>query len=326
MSLRVIDADQVRRLLPMAECIDLMAHAMRSASKGQIVVPRRLVVPLIDDSAQFLLMPGSTLAPRIYGAKLINVHPGNAAHGRPLHQGFVALFDHDTGAPLAIVEGAEITALRTAAVSGLATRVLARRDAKTHGVFGAGLQAATHIQAIAAVRSIERVVIWARKLSGAEKLAGDLRGTLDCEILASADPAVAGGCDVVTTVTAAREPVVHGAWVRPGAHLNVVGAHTPTTREVDDETVANSAIYVDLMQSAMSEAGDLLIPMKAGILHQSSIVGEIGQVLAGEIRGRTHSTQITLYKSLGVVAQDLIAAAHVYQRAVEQGMGAVVSL
>lgn len=326
MSLRIIDANQVRRLLPMTECIDLMAHAMEAASKGQIAVPKRLVTPLIDDSAQFLLMPGSMLEPRIYGAKLINVHPGNAAHGRPLHQGFVALFDHDTGSPVAIVEGAQITALRTAAASGLATRVLARRDAKTHGVFGAGLQAATHIHAVATVRSIERVVIWARKLSSAEKLARDLESELECEIVASADPAVAGGCDVVTTVTAATEPVVRGAWLRPGAHLNVVGAHTPATREIDDETVANSAIYVDLMQSALSEAGDLLIPIEAGVLHPSAIVGEIGQVLAGEIRGRTHSTQITLYKSLGVVAQDLVAAAHVYQRALEQDVGAVVSL
>lgn len=326
MSLRVIDAEQVRRLLPLAECIDLMAYAMRAASKGQIAVPKRLIARLIDDSGQFLLMPGSTLEPRVYGAKLINVHPANAAHGRPLHQGFVALFDHDTGAPLAIVEGAEITGLRTAAASGLATRVLARHDAKTHGVFGAGLQAATHIRAVAAVRSIERVVIWARKLSSAQKLAGELESELDCEIIASADPAVAGGCDIVTTVTAAREPVVHGSWIRPGAHLNVVGAHTPTTREVDDETVVNSAIYVDLMQSALSEAGDLLIPINAGVLHSSAIVGEIGQVLAGEIRGRIDSTQITLYKSLGVVAQDLIAAAHVYQRAVEQDLGAVVSL
>lgn len=324
--MRVIDAEQVRRLLPLVECIDLMAHAMRAASNGQIAVSKRLVVPLVDDSAQFMLMPGSTLEPRVYGAKLINVHPGNAAHGRPLHQGFVALFDHDTGAVLAIVEGAEITALRTAAASGLATRVLASGDAKTHGVFGAGPQAASHIQAIAAVRSVERVVIWARKRASAEQLASDLKGTLDCDIVASADPEVAGRCDIVTTVTTSREPVVRGAWIRPGTHLNVVGAHTPTTREVDDATVAKSAIYVDLMQSALSEAGDLLIPMKSGMFHPSSIMGEIGQVLSGEVLGRTDAAQITLYKSLGIVAQDLIAAAHVYQRAVAQDLGTVVRL
>jgi ornithine cyclodeaminase/alanine dehydrogenase-like protein (mu-crystallin family) len=173
-SLRVVGA-AVRRLLPMSRCIDLMGTAMQGASNGEIAIPQRLITPIIDNSAYFALMPGSTLKPPIYGAKVVSVHPSNPAHGRPAHQGFVALFDHDTGAPVAIIDGATITAIRTAAVSGLATRMLACAQARTHGVFGAGVQAAVHVEAIAAVRRIERGVLWARAQKKAEELATELR-------------------------------------------------------------------------------------------------------------------------------------------------------
>jgi ornithine cyclodeaminase len=325
-SLRIVNAAEVRRLLPMSCCIDLMADAMQAASKGQIAIPQRLISPLIDHSAYFALMPGSTLQPRIYGVKVISVHPNNPAQGLPGHQGFVSLFDHDTGAPVAIIEGAQITAIRTAAASALATRTLARSDARTHGVFGAGVQAATHVEAIAAVRPIERILIWTRTQTKAEALAAELRESMSCEVRVTLDPAEAAACDVVSTVTSSSEPILRGVWLRSGSHLNLVGAHSPETREVDDDVVRRCAIYVDLMQSAMDEAGDLLIPIKAGVIAQADIAGEIGQVLAGEVVGRKDAAQITLYKSLGVVAQDLIAAAHVYRVACEQRVGSVISL
>lgn len=311
--MRILDAQQVRRLLSVADCVDLMAIAMRDASMGRIAIPTRMIVPLVDNSGQIFVMPGSALKPRIYGAKLLSVHPTNPSRGRPLHQGFVALFDHDTGAPLAIVEGAELTLLRTAAASALATRTLARVDASTHGVFGTGRQAAVHVQAINSVRSIERVVVWGRTHSRAETLAAELAGATDCEVIATNNPREAAACDVITTVTATAEPVLCGSWLTPGAHLNLVGAHSPTTREVDDEAVRRSAIYVDRLGSALSEAGDILIPLGNGTIAKGAIVGELGQVLEGIAPGRRDAEQITLYKSLGTVAQDLIAAAHVYQ-------------
>jgi len=324
--LRVIGAADVRRLLPMADCIDLMAVAMQATSKGEISIPPRLIASLIDNSGLFGLMPGSTLSPRIYGAKVVSLHPNNPAQGRPALQGFVTLFDHDTGAPVAIVDGAEITSIRTAATSGLATRVLANVGVKTHGVFGAGTQAVTHIEAIAAVRPIEEVRIWARSLEKAQALASELSTRARCRIRAVEDPSEAAACDVISTVTGSSEPILRGAWLRPGSHLNLVGAHSPKTREVDDEAVRRSAIYVDLRQSAMNEAGDLLIPMKAEVIAPSDILGEIGQVLSGAVPGRRSLEQITLYKSLGVVAQDLFAAAHVYQAACQQEIGSVVYL
>jgi ornithine cyclodeaminase/alanine dehydrogenase-like protein (mu-crystallin family) len=324
--LRIISAADVRRLLPMAECVDLMAVAMQAASKGEIAIPPRLITPLIDNSAFFGLMPGSTLRPRLYGAKVVSLHPSNPASGRPALQGFVTLFDHDRGCPVAIIDGAEITAIRTGAASGLATRLLANPGAKTHGVFGAGIQAVTHIEAIASVRPIEEARIWARSLQKAQALASKLNSRAGCRTRAVEDPREAAACDVVSVVTGAGEPILKGAWLQSGSHLNLVGAHSAKTREVDDEAVRRSVIYVDLRQSAMNEAGDLLLPMKAGVISPADIKGEIGQLAASEISGRQSPEQITLYKSLGVVAQDLFAAAHVYEAARQQKIGVVAYL
>lgn len=153
---------------------------------------------------------------------------GTAPQGRPAIQGFIPLFDHDTGAPVAIVEGSEVTAIRTAAASGLATRTLARADARTHDVFGAGVQAAVHVEAINAVRAIENVFIWVRDLTKAQRLAGELKKRFGCNIRATADPSEAAGCDIVSTVTGASEPILRGEWLKAGAHVNLVGAHSPT--------------------------------------------------------------------------------------------------
>ncbi|TWT18711.1 ornithine cyclodeaminase family protein [Luteimonas marina] len=324
--MRFIDARLVRELLPVADCVELMAQAMRNASAGRIAMPTRMVMPLADHSGQVFVMPGSALEPRVYGAKLLNVHPTNPQQGRPLHQGFVALFDHDTGVPLAIVEGSELTLLRTAAASALATRTLARAAAGTHGIFGTGRQAGDHVRAIAGVRAIRRVVIWGRTGTRASALAAELSDSTGSEVIATSDPREAAACDVVTTVTAAGEPVLQGAWLIPGTHLNLVGAHSPVTREVDDDAARRSTIYVDRLASAFSEAGDILIPLGNGTITRDAIVGEIGQVLQGTAPGRRDVEQITLYKSLGTVAQDILAAACVYRRAIERGAGSEVSL
>ena len=326
MTLRLISADEVRKLLPMSECVDAMAEAMRSASAGTVKVPPRLFMPLFDDSAALGLMPGSASHPEIYGAKIISLHPKNPARNRPLIQGFVTLFDHDSGAPLAIVEGAELTAIRTAAASGLATRCLARSDARSHGIFGTGVQADTHIDAIASVRPIEKVLIWGRNADKARALADARARQTGLAISATEDPEEAAACDVVSTVTGAAEPILLGRWVSPGCHVNLVGAHSAATREADSDLIATAKVYTDLLESLFNEGGDVLVPIEEGRIQRSHVMGEIGQIVGGEIQGRSSNHDITLYKSLGITAQDLFAAHLVYTKAVAAGAGTEVSL
>ena len=322
----IINREEVERLLPMAECIDAMSEAMQATSSGAVSMPPRLFTPLVDDSGSLGLMPGSTLDPPYFGAKVISLRFDNPAKGLPTVQGYVSLFDHGTGIPVALIEGSSVTAIRTAAASGLATRALARQQACTHGVFGTGVQAVTHIDAVSSVRDIGRVIVWGRDAGKARRFAAEQSACKGLQITATEDPAEAAACDVVSTVTAATEPVLKGEWLRPGIHVNLVGAHTPDAREADTAAVRRSRVYVDLTESAMNEAGDLLIPLAEGAISAAHILGEIGQVLTGAVPGRTGDADITLYKSLGIVAQDLFAAVHIYARALEDGVGVEVDL
>ena len=324
--MRIINRQEVERLLPMAACIDVMADAMRAASSGAVSMPLRLFTPLADGSGTFGLMPGSTLDPPFFGAKVISLLPGNPSKGLPTVQGYVSLFDHETGRPVALIEGASVTAIRTAAASGLATRELARQDARTHGIFGTGVQAVTHIDAVACARGIEAILVWGRDPDKTRDFARRQSERMQVDVAATEDPAEAAGCDVVSTVTASSEPILRGDWLQPGCHLNLVGVHTPQAREADTRAIERSRVYVDLMESAMNEAGDILIPIGEGAIDRTHILGEIGQVLAGDVPGRTGDTEITLYKSLGIVAQDLFAAAHIYARALEDDAGVEVDL
>jgi ornithine cyclodeaminase/alanine dehydrogenase-like protein (mu-crystallin family) len=312
--------------LPMAACIDVLADAMRAASGGAVSMPLRMFTPLADDSGSFGLMPGSTLDPPFFGAKVISLLPGNPARGLPMVQGYVSLFDHGTGRPVALIEGASVTAIRTAAASGLATRELARANARTHGLFGTGVQAVTHIDAVACARDIREVVVWGRDAEKTRRFAKEQSARVRADVRATDDPAEAAGCDVVSMVTAATQPVLKGEWLKPGCHVNLVGVHTPTAREADTAAITRSRVYVDLMESALNEAGDLLVPIGEGAIDERHILGEIGQVLAGAVPGRTDESDITLYKSLGIVAQDLFAAAHIYARAADEGAGVEVDL
>jgi ornithine cyclodeaminase len=315
LSIVILDANQVRAALPMTVCIDAMATAMRGVSDGSIDVPLRTVLPLADGSGSFLAMPGASIASGVYGAKLVSLHPGNPAQGRPAVQGSVLLFDHATGAPIALLDGAEITALRTAAASGLATRELARRDASSLGILGCGVQADTHLDAVRSVRDIREVRVWGRNPASARQFAQRHECALNgATIVAVGSAAEAAACDVVCAVTGARTPVIEDGWIRPGAHVNLVGAHTATTREADSALIARSRVYVDSRRSAQSEAGDLLIPLAEGVIGPDHLVGEIGEVLLGRVAGRRDEREITVYKSLGLVAQDLIAAQRAFER------------
>jgi ornithine cyclodeaminase/alanine dehydrogenase-like protein (mu-crystallin family) len=320
MSVEVIDAQRVKALLPMQECIDVMAQAMAAASNAGVTMPPRTFVPVDEQGSVFALMPAVAGTLEGYGAKLLSLTPSNSAQGLPIIRGQFLLFERHTGAPVAVIDAASLTAIRTAAASGLATRLLARPDARSCGIFGTGVQAATHLEAMCAVRPVERIHVWGRNFDKAVAWAEQQAGLTGRPITASQDPAEVASCDLVCTVTAAREPILEGAWVQPGTHINLVGSHTLTTREADSALIARSKVYVDLMESMRNEAGDLMIPIQEGAVRPDHVRGEIGRVVTGELAGRTGSDEITLYKSLGIAAQDLYAAWHVYRKTPPQGV------
>ena len=319
MPLTIINAAGVRELLPMSECIDAMEPAMIAATTGAISMPPRLVAPLIDESGTLVLMPGSSTELSAFGAKMINLIPDNPTRGLPAIQGFIALFDHASGAPVAIIDGGEVTGIRTAAASGLATRLLARPDAHTCGIFGNGVQAVTHIDAMRAVRAVDEIIVWGRNPDKVQAFAREQAQRTGISVRATADPAEAGACDLLCTTTTSPEPILAGEWVRPGAHVNLVGAHSITARECDTGLVVKSSVYVDLMESVRSEGGDIMIPIEEGAIDETHIIGELGELLQGKIPGRQDDRQVTLYQSHGINAQDMFAAKHIYTKAQAAG-------
>lgn len=321
MALKFIGAADVAALLSMASCIDAMSAAMSAASSGASHAPPRVFMPLRDPGEALLLMPGRSSRPNVYGAKVISLHPGNRDRGLPAIQGFVALFDGETGTPLAIVDGSSLTSIRTAAASALATRHLARPDARSHGVFGTGALAGPHVEAVHLVRPCSRVLVWGRNLAKARALAASLARRTGLDVRPAGDPREAAACDVVTTVTGAAEPILLGRWIRPGTHVNLVGAHSATTREGDSDLAASARIFTDSLESLWREGGDVLIPLAEGRIDRSQVAGEIGRVIEGELPGRTADADVTLYKSHGITAQDLFAAYAVWSRALEERRG-----
>lgn len=316
MSIRVIDEDEVRRLLPMAECIEVMAQALASLSRGEVHNPLRFVVRPPGESSLLGLMPAHRGgAQPLWALKSVAIFPSNAARGLDLHQGFVALFDGETGAPRALLNAGAITAVRTAAVSGVATRLLARDDARTLAILGAGIQARAHLEAMRAVRDFDRVLVWSP--SG--------RGLAGAESAATAEEAVRAA-DVLVTATSAVEPIVERDWLAPGTHVNAVGSSIPTTRELDTRTMAEAALFVDRRESTVNEAGDFLFPQREGAVAPEHIRAELGELLLGTGEGRRSADELTVFKSLGLAVEDLAAAEHVLAAAEREGAGAVVSL
>jgi ornithine cyclodeaminase len=313
MSLAVYDAGTVRAALAMPACIDLMAQVQIALSNGRIRLPLRTHLPVSERGESLLVMPGALDAPHVFGAKLVSLFPGNES--LPTIQGYVLLFDGANGAPLALVEAASLTAIRTAAASGAATRALARTDASRLALLGYGVQADSHLDAMCAVRPVEDVRVWGPDPQRAAAFAAR-RSTADVPVVAAASPEAAiRGADLICAVSAARSPIIEASWLAPGCHLNLVGAHTADTREADGATLAAARVFTEITTFALSEAGDIVLAMAEGQLAEDGIAGEIGAVLGDRIPGRQHEDQITLYKSLGNTAQDLAAAHHVHIQA-----------
>jgi len=251
----------------------------------------------------------------LWALKTVAIFPGNAARGLDSHQGFVALFDGETGATRALLNAGALTAIRTAAVSGVATRLLAREDSRTLAILGAGIQARAHLDAMRAVRDFDRVVVWSRTPGRMPEL----------EEAATAEEAVRDA-DVVVTATSAAEPILERSWLKTGAHVNAVGSSIPTTRELDTATMRDAALFVDRRESTVNEAGDFLFPQREGAIGPEHIRAELGELLIGAAEGRRSPEELTVFKSLGLAVEDLAAAEHVLRRAEAEGVGTLVEL
>lgn len=325
--LLILDGPTVAELLPMADCIDTLDVAFRQLGAGSVAQPLRSMIPLASEGSILGVMPGKLGSPAVAGLKVISVVPQNHEVGLPSHLGVVLLFDADSGQPLALLDASELTATRTAAASGLATRLLARQAAGDLAVLGAGVQGRSHIAAMAAVRPLRRIRLWSRTRASAERLANRVGDAYGPQVEVFDSPAEAtAGADLVCTVTASSEPILEREAVATGCHINAVGACTPTTRELTTGLVGASRLFVDCYESALAEAGDLLIPMSEGALGADHILADLGELTRGEHAGRSGKEEITLFKSLGIALEDLAAAALVYERARERGLGVEVGL
>lgn len=322
----ILSHDEVVNLLPMKECIDIMRDALIALAAGKVHQPLRTIMKPPGAAGVMGLMPSYVAGDRAaFGLKAICVLPGNPAKGLDAHQGAVLLFSADTGELMAMINASAITAIRTAAASGVATDLLAREDASKLAIIGSGLEARSHLAAMAEVRSITSCRIASRQIENARKFAEEVRRdySFPIEPVGSVAEALAGA-DVIVTATSAREPILRREWISPGAHLNVVGACTPRAREVGSETMAASSLFVDCRESTINESGDYLLALSDGVIGQDHIRAEIGEVLTGERPGRTSAEEITLFKSLGIGIEDLAAADYLYRKASKLKAGAWV--
>jgi len=331
-TLLLSDAD-VHALLPMPECIEVMADALHQLATGAAVLPLRTVLRLGETANAFAAMPAivGTGTSASIGAKVITVFPGNEATPFDSHIGVVLLFDPEFGTLLAIADASSITAIRTAAISGLATRVLANEDAHVLAILGAGVLALPHVEAICAVRPITELRIWSRsgahEGSRAQQFAARAAAAFD--IAVSVRDTVADAvrdADVICTITAARTPVLEGRWLRPGAHVNAVGASVRTARELDTSAVRMARFFADRSESVRAESGDFLIPLAEGAIGEDHLRGELGALLAGQAAGRRTRQEITVFKSLGLAVEDVAALRHIHSRALATDRGTRVEL
>jgi ornithine cyclodeaminase len=311
--MRFIDREEIARRLTYEKCIPIVRQAMIAFSRGETKQTLRSIIPL-SEGRMFGVMPGAMGAHAVFGAKLISVFHENFARGVQSHQGLVILFDPESGAPVCVVDAGELTAIRTAAASAVATDALARKDAQRLALIGYGEQAATHARAIGKVRELESIVVWGRSADRARDFALRMGAEVGVTVAAAETVQEAvSDAEIICTVTSASEPILKGEWVRPGTHLNLVGSSYAGPAEVDNELVARSRFIADSREGVLQQGGEFLRAKAAGLIDDSHIVGEIGQVLAGEIEGRRSVEEITVYKSLGHVVQDLATAWALYR-------------
>jgi len=312
MKLLVLSHGDVEQLLSMRDCIRVMEEALADLARGKVTNPLRSMLRAEGAAGILGLMPSYR---GDFGLKEICVYPGNPARGLDTHLGLVILHDGETGAPKAIMNASAITAIRTAAVSAVATKLLAREDARVLAILGAGVQAQSHLEAIPIVRDIKEVRIFSRSPEKAKKLLT----TENRQLTTTAEQAVRGA-DIIVTATSSKEPVVKREWIKPGAHINAVGSSVKTSREIDTETMKAASFFIDRRESTLNESGDYLM---SGV-GPDHIRAEIGDILIGKAKGRTSKDEITLFKSLGLAIEDLASAQFLFTEAQRRGRGAWV--
>jgi len=323
--IRVLRGHQVRALLPMSECIELMQRTMIAVSEGRAVLPLRSVLVMPGGRGMMGNMPGFLAEPECFGVKLVSLMPHNKPPQYSSHLGLVVLFESEHGRPVALLDAAEITAIRTAAASGMATRLLARPDAGDLALLGAGEQAQSHLSAMLAVRALRRVRVWARDRAKAAAFAATeaTRHGIFIETAATVQEAVIGA-DIICTLTKAREPILLGEWLSAGVHLNVVGSSIATTAEIDIPAVVMARFFVDYRGSTIHEGGEYLRALRAQAITADHILAEIGEVANGSKAGRRSPNDVTLYKSLGIAPQDLASAHYLLEKARASGVGQII--
>ena len=317
----VLSEHEVRQLLDMESCIEAMTEVLASLARGELYQPLRSIARPPEAGTLLGLMPAYRAEPSAaYALKEIVVVPTNPARGLDTHMGGVLLHDGETGELVAILNASPITEIRTAAVSAVATRALARPGAERVAILGSGAQARGHVHAMRAVLGDPEIRVWSRSEDAAAQLAGEVGAT----VAPSVDAALFGA-EVVCTTTAATEPIVEKRWLASGAHVNAVGSCFPTTRELDTETVAHSSFFTDRRESCLNEAGDFILAAADGAVGPDHIRAELGEVLAGMHPGREHEDELTVFESLGIAVEDLASAELVVRRARERGVGTEVA-
>ncbi|MDA5194234.1 ornithine cyclodeaminase family protein [Govanella unica] len=324
---RVFSAADIRQLLTYPDCIEVLESAMQETSRRTVELPLRTLLQAPNRKGVLGLMPGAMTNPSYLGTKLISMFDGNTALGLSSHIGLICLFNGENGVPVALLEAGSVTAIRTACASALATKHLAREDASSLAIIGTGEEAETHLEALLCVRPITTVTVWGRT---PEKVAAFIekhqgKGGAKLQSAPSVEAAVAGA-DIITTVTAAKTPILKGQWLTPGQHVNLVGASVASAAEADSDVVTRSRFYVDYIESTLAQAGEFLQARDAGLVTEDHILGEIGAVISGTVAGRQSPTDITVYKSLGIASQDIATAAYILNRGRSEGIGQLVTL
>jgi len=318
--MRLLNRSATAKALSHAQCVEALDPAMRAVSNGGAIMPLRQYLSIPGERGKFTLMPGYCNNPEAFGVKIVSKYPREHDSPHGSHVGAVMVFDAAQGIPLGMLEGAELTAIRTAAASALATRVLAREDSQVLTVLGTGTEALHHVKAILTVRPITSIRVWGRNPQHAQELVSRLALPNSVEAVNDIQQALSGA-DIVCTTTAATDPILKGEWLEPGTHVNLVGAAVKSAAEADAEVVVRSRFYTDSITSALDQAGELNAAMSAGLVDDTHIVAEIGAVLDKPELGRQSDDQITVYKSLGVAAQDLAAGLAALNNASENDIG-----
>ncbi|MHB0871513.1 MAG: ornithine cyclodeaminase family protein [Chloroflexota bacterium] len=323
----MLSRSDVKGLITMPEAIEALRGAFAEFSRGEADMPVRSVILIPENQGWFGVMPAYLFGSGALGLKSVTVFKGNPARGIPATLGLTLLLDPATGVPLSVMEAGYLTGMRTAAASGVATSLLAREDAAELAILGAGGQGRFHLAAMTTVRPVQRVRVFDASRENAERFRQEMQPTTSAAIEVANSPEDAvRGADVIVTTSTSKTPIVEYPWLKPGAHINGVGSHSPEAREIAGEVIANARVVVDSREAALKEAGDLLMPIADGLATAAQLSDELGEVVIGKRPGRTSPEQITLYKSVGIAIQDMAVANLVYRKALAARAGTEVEL